>query len=313
MAALVRRRCVGFLIAALLIAAPSAFAASPAPVGYVNDFAAIVDEPAETYLQSFLNTLERDTSAEVVVVTVKSLEGMTIEEYANRIFNEWGIGKKQHDNGVLLLVAQDNRSVRIEVGYGLEHLIPDGLAGDIIRTEMIPEFRTNNFPRGIGRGLDRIARILRRDPAAVISPESSDSPAAWMMVPFMSLFVGLGAFAAGLGLRTRTFGPLLWGGMFAVIPLVILAGSVSAVWAAILAALGLAPLALGVSRGRSAYWTTALRSPTAGSARNQGPLDWEMGGSSSSSSGGSAGDGGSSSGESFGGGSSGGGGASGRW
>src|SRR5687768_6868593 len=84
-------------------------AAFPRPDGYVNDFASILDEAAETYLERYLTTLERETSAEVVVATVTSLDGMTIEEYTNRLFADWGIGKRQNDNGVLLLVAPTDR------------------------------------------------------------------------------------------------------------------------------------------------------------------------------------------------------------
>ena len=90
-------------------------AALPAPNGYVNDFASALDDSAEQYLEGFLETLERDTTAEVVVVTVASLDGMTVEEYANRLFAEWGIGQAADDNGVLLLVAPGDRAVRIEV------------------------------------------------------------------------------------------------------------------------------------------------------------------------------------------------------
>ena len=86
----------------------------------------------------------------------------TIEEYANRLFADWGIGKKQKDNGVLLLVAPNEREVRIEVGYGLEGTIPDGLAGDIIRAQIIPQFKANNFPKGIGSGLDATNRRVNR-------------------------------------------------------------------------------------------------------------------------------------------------------
>ena len=308
-----RRWRPGILVAAWVLALEPLFAALPEPSGYVNDFASILDEPAETYLETFLTTLERDTSAEVVVVTVKSLDGMTIEEYASRLFAKWGIGHKQRDNGVLLLVAPDDRSVRIEVGYGLEAVLPDGLAGEIIRTEIIPEFAANNVPRGVGRGLNRIAQIVRRDPAAVRSPGSPDRLSPLIAVPFTSIFVFLGAFAAGLGMATKTFGPLLWGAMFTGIPLVILAASSSLLWAGVLAALGLVPLTVGFSKGRTAYWIGMLRRRKAGSARHDQVLDWEMGGSSDSSSDGSSDGGSSSSSSSFGGGSSGGGGASGRW
>ena len=300
--------CTGLLAAAWLLASQTVLGAFPEPSGYVNDFASILDGPDEEYLETFLTALERDTSAEVVVVTVKSLDGMTIENYANRLFAEWGIGKKQRDNGILLLVAPDDRSVRIEVGYGLEAVLPDGLAGDIIRTEIIPEFSAGNFPRGVGRGLDRIARIVRQDPAAVVSSSASDYASPLLAVPFASIFVFMGAFGAGLGLRTKTFGPLLWGGMFAGIPLVILAGSSSVVWAAIVAALGLVPLAAGFAKGRTPYWIGMLRTPKTGSRGDDEALDWEMGGASSEGSS----DGGTSP-SSFGGGSSGGGGASGRW
>jgi uncharacterized protein len=300
------------LVATWFVALQPLLAALPEPSGYINDFASILDEPSETYLETFLATLERDTSAEVVVATVKSLDGMTIEEYARRLFAKWGIGQKQRDNGVLLLVAPDDRSVRIEVGYGLEAALPDGLAGEIIRIEIIPEFAANNFPRGVGRGLNRIAQIVRRDPAAVRAP-SSDSPLEWIAVPFSSIFVLMGAFVAGLGIRTKTFGPLLWGVMFSGIPLVILAGSSLLPWAGVLAALGLVPLAVGFSKGRTAYWIGALRAPKTTPEPDCETLDWEMGGSSDSSSSGSSDNGSSSSGSSFGGGSSGGGGASGRW
>jgi uncharacterized protein len=303
------------LAAAWLLALQAALAALPEPSGYVNDFASILAEPDEDYLETFLATLERDTSAEVVVVTVNSLDGRTIESYASRLFAEWGIGKKDRDNGVLMLVAPDERSVRIEVGYGLEAALTDGLAGDIIRTEIIPEFAAGNFPRGVGRGLDRIARIVRQDPAAVSSPSASDYVSPLIAVPFTLIFVFMGAFGAGLGLGTRTFGPLLWGGMFGLIPLVILAGSSSVAWAVALGALGLVPLAAGFSKGRTPYWIGLLRTPKTGLRRDDEPLGWEMGGSSGSSSDGSS-DGNtssSSSSSSFGGGSSGGGGASGRW
>jgi uncharacterized protein len=79
----------------------------------------------------------------------------------------WGIGQARQDNGVLLLVAPGERSVRIEVGYGLEPVLPDGLAGEIIRADILPEFRAGNLPRGIGRGLNRIHRscaVIRRLP-----------------------------------------------------------------------------------------------------------------------------------------------------
>jgi uncharacterized protein len=288
-------------------------AAFPRPDGYVNDFASILDEPAETYLESYLSTLERDTSAEVVVATVTSLDGMSIEEYANRLFAGWGIGKRHKDNGVLLLVAPNEREVRIEVGYGLEGTIPDGLAGDIVRVQIIPQFKANNFPKGIGSGLDRIARIVRQDPSASIRSDSSDerdsSPPLWLIVAFLGSFIVIGAFATGLGFRTKTYGPLIFGCLFAGTPWVFLALFPSFVPFAILAPLAIAGFVLGLRKGGSPFWRSQLRSHRLRSRDDGG---WEMG-STSSGDGSSDSSGSSSSSSSFGGGSSGGGGASGRW
>ena len=296
-------------------------AALPTPTGYVNDFASVLDESAEAYLETFLQTLERQTSAEVVLVTVTSLEGTTIEEYANRLFADWGIGKRQQDNGVLLLVSPNDRTVRIEVGYGLEPVLPDGLAGEIIRTEIIPEFRTGNYPRGIGRGLNRIAQVVRRDPAAASSEASldaaSDVPPAMVIIPFLGTFIVLGAFAAGLGWRTKTYTPLLSGALFAGIPLLMTVAVSSLLSLVVLVPLGMAAVAWGYRRGRSAYWVGMLRRGAPDPMRRDEPSSWITGGVPGSSTGGSSdstGDStGSSSSSDFGGGSSGGGGASGRW
>jgi len=316
-------RAILLFLASWLIAAQNPLLAqSPAHTGYVNDFASVLDDAAETYLETFLGTLERDTSAEVVVATVASLEGMTIEEYASRLFADWGIGTAQHDNGVLLLVAPRERAVRIEVGYGLEPILPDGLAGEIIRTEILPEFRAGNVPRGIGRGLNRISQIVRGDPAAAARPASTntanDLPPQWFVIPFFATFVVLGSFAAGLGLRTKTYGPLVAGGVFVGIPLLLATVATSVFSLAVFVLLGVAAVAVEYRRGQSAYWMGMLRTGRPDTVRNEEASDWVMGGAPGSSSG-SSGSGGSDSGGSSsssgdsGGGSSGGGGASGNW
>jgi uncharacterized protein len=288
-------------------------AAFPRPDGYVNDFASILDEAAETYLERYLATLERETSTEVVVATVTSLDGMTIEEYANRLFADWGIGNRHKDNGILLLVAPGHREVRIEIGYGLEGTIPDGLAGDIIRGQIIPQFTNNNFPKGIGSGLDRIARVVRQDPSASIVSHSFDtgsgSPPLWFVIAFLGSFIVIGAFAAGLGVRNEDVRPAdlrlpLRGYAVGVVAL-----APSIVSIAVLAPLCVAALALGHRKGGSTFWRNQLRGNRSDS-RDEG--GWEMGPTSSGPGASHSADS-SSSGSSFGGGSSGGGGASGRW
>jgi uncharacterized protein len=304
----------------LLVLQVTQLAAFPRPDGYVNDFAAVLTDEDEAYLEDYLRTLEAETSAEVAIVTVTSMDGMTIEEYANRLFAAWGIGKAHVDNGVLLLVAPDDRAVRIEVGYGVEAILPDGLAGEIIRTDVIPEFTAGNLRRGIGRGVDRIARVLRREPAAVSrrasGAESQDeSMSALVSVPFFGIFLVLSGFVAGLGVRTRTFGPLVWSGLFAGIPLVIATQFVSALWLGGLLCVGLCAMVAGLRSGRSPYWRGVLRTGVPDVVPEGDHLPWVMGGNPASSTEGAASDSHSSSSSvsDFGGGSSGGGGASGRW
>jgi len=306
-------------------------AAFPPHDGYVNDFASVLADGDETYLEDYLRMLERDTSAEVAVVTVTSLDGMTVEEYANRLFAEWGIGKKQRNNGVLLLVAVRDRSVRIEVGYGLEPILPDGRAGEIIRTAVIPEFRAGNIPRGIGQAIERIATIIRAGeaptpgPTAVpqIVPERSSTAVALIAVPFMGLFVAIAAFFAGTGISTRTAGPLAFAALFGGIPLALAAAFLSLWWVALLLLLGGVVMAVGHRVGRSPYWLGILRTGKEGAQEEDGSTPWIMGASSTTTSNASVDAGGSSGGfdssssssgsSDFGGGSSGGGGASGSW
>jgi uncharacterized protein len=311
-------RVAGFLVG-WMAALQVVFAAFPRPDGYVTDLADVLTEDDEAYLEHYLGTLEAETSAELAVVTVNSLDGMTIEEYAHRLFADWGIGKKREDNGVLLLVAPNEKAVRIEVGYGVEAILPDGLAGEIIRTAILPEFRADNLRRGIGRGVDGIARVVRRDPGAVSAPPpgsepKGDRPAAVAAVPFFALFVTLAGLVAGLGLATRTVGPLVWSGLFGGIALVVATEFVSVPWIAGLLSLGLCSLIVGRRSGRSRYWLGVLRKGTPGSVVESESLPWTMGGSpGSTASDGSSDSHGTSTSSDFGGGSSGGGGASGRW
>ena len=305
-------------------------AAFPTHDGYVSDFASVLSEDDETYLENYLQTLERETSAEVAIATVTSLDGMTVEEYANRLFAAWGIGKKERDNGVLLLVSIRDKAVRIEVGYGLEPILPDGRAGEIIRTAIIPEFRTGNYPRGIGQAIDRIARIIRErgEPASArktavpqVVPDRSSMSVALVVVPFMGLFVAIAAFFAGTGISTRTVGPLAFAALFGGIPLALATAFLSWWWVAVLVLFGGVVMAFGHRVGRSPYWLGMLRSGKEGAADADGSMPWIMGATSDTTSAASSDAGGSSKGSDsssssssdFGGGSSGGGGASGHW
>lgn len=137
-----------------------AYMSPGAPTGYVNDFAGVMSAQAEAGLNDRLAAYERETGNEISVVTVPSLGDETIETYAVKLFEEWGIGKERQDNGALLLVAPNDRAVRIEVGYGLEPYLTDVATSVIVNETLLPAFRAGDYERGIVAGADRIVAGL---------------------------------------------------------------------------------------------------------------------------------------------------------
>jgi uncharacterized protein len=133
------------------------------PYGYVSDFAGIIDKEIEEKLNNVLTELEEKTTAEVAVVTIKSLEGETIENFAVKLFEKWGIGKKGKNNGVLFLTSLNDRKTRIEVGYGLEGILPDGKCGEILDKYVIPYFKQGDYSKGVMLGTLEIASIIAKD------------------------------------------------------------------------------------------------------------------------------------------------------
>jgi uncharacterized protein len=130
------------------------------PKGFVNDFANILNENTKSNLELKLNQYEKQTGNEISVVTVKSLEDETIETYAVKLFEVWGIGKKGADNGALLLVAPNERKVRIEVGYGLEGYLTDINSSVIIQDYILPEFKKGNYDTGVIAGVDKMISVI---------------------------------------------------------------------------------------------------------------------------------------------------------
>jgi uncharacterized protein len=133
----------------------------PAPQGYVNDFAGLLSTSGRSLLKEKLTQLESETGAEVAVVTIIDLGGTTVEDYAVRLFEEWGIGKEDEDNGILFLVSIGDRQMRIEVGYGLEAIITDGRAGRILDEDVVPSFQRGSYETGIIAGVNSIEGYIR--------------------------------------------------------------------------------------------------------------------------------------------------------
>lgn len=130
--------------------------------GRVNDHANILNANEERQIEQFLYQNEQKNSSQVVLLTLKSLEGENLEDYSMRVVDKWKIGQKKFDNGALLLVAVDERKIRIEVGYGLESIITDLKAGYIIRNAITPEFKKGNYSGGIAKGLANITGIINK-------------------------------------------------------------------------------------------------------------------------------------------------------
>lgn len=155
----------------------------PALSGRVVDQARLLTPEKEAALTARLEALERDTSDQLVVVTLDSLQGLEIEDYGHRLGRAWGIGQAGENNGALLIVAPNERKVRIEVGYGLEPILTDGLSALIIHNEILPSFRDGRFERGIEQGVTAIEAQLRLDPAeAEARAAAADSPKAGVPV-----------------------------------------------------------------------------------------------------------------------------------
>lgn len=151
----------GALLALALLAAP-AFAAPKFPTltGRVVDGANMLSPTVETNLTGRLAALESQTGRQLVVVTVPSLQGYEIEEFGYQLGRQWGIGEAKADNGVLFIVAPNERKVRIEVGYGLEPILTDALSSIILQTAVIPRFKAGDMEGGVVAGADAIADQL---------------------------------------------------------------------------------------------------------------------------------------------------------
>jgi uncharacterized protein len=156
------RRLVAIWLA-LTLTLVAAAAAPPALTGRVVDHAHVLTPAAVSALTTKLDTLEQQSSIQLVVATVASLDGSDIETYANRLFRDWKLGTATKNNGVLLLVAPNERRVRIEVGYGLEGVLTDALSKIIITNAITPRFKAGDFSGGVTRGVDDIITVLTTD------------------------------------------------------------------------------------------------------------------------------------------------------
>jgi uncharacterized protein len=172
-----------------LLAAVTVSAQEPSyperPRGYVNDYAEVLGDVIE--LENKLESYEKETTNEIIVVTVSSLADVTIEEYAATLFEKWGIGKEGKDNGVLLLVAVSDRQVRIEVGYGLESMLTDHISASVIQSEVAPAFAEGNYEEGIEKGVEAMVAAVNEEYKA--EKKLVDNEGGWVFLVILLIVV----------------------------------------------------------------------------------------------------------------------------
>ncbi len=160
------------LLVLIFVFAPLLFADSefPKPVGYVNDFAGVIEPDYAQKIESICQEVKQKTGVEIAVVTVKTVgTDYTPQQYANALFEKWGIGQKGKDNGILLLDAIQERYVWIEVGYGLEGILPDGLVGEIRDRYIIPYLKKGLRGEAYLSGVQAIAGVIAKDAGVQIT------------------------------------------------------------------------------------------------------------------------------------------------
>jgi uncharacterized protein len=194
----------------------------PALTGRVVDLAGILSPAEEETLVRRLETIETETSVQIVVATIRSLEGEPIEDYSIRLAESWKIGQAGLDNGAIIVVVPSERRVRIEVGYGLEPVIPDGVAGRIMRERMTPAFREGNYYAGISSAVEGLELAARKEyPEAPARRTSSPSPVPDIGSILIVYFI-LGVLGNAIGILLGVIGgaiafPLLGGSLAAAL------------------------------------------------------------------------------------------------
>jgi uncharacterized protein len=174
-----RKRLLGFFL--LLFACSSLLRAErvqdlPKPTNYVSDFAGVLSPETQASLNALCRQVDLQAHAQIAVVTIKSLEGEPIENFATALEDKWKVGKKGTDRGLLLIFATSDRQYRIEVGYGLEGILPDGRVGDIGR-QIVPYLRQDNYDAAVTLAVQQIAGVIAADAGVALNTGPRRGPA----------------------------------------------------------------------------------------------------------------------------------------
>jgi uncharacterized protein len=226
--------------------------ALPALTGRVVDSAGILSSSEEAALTERLAAIENETSVQIVVATIPTLGGEPIEDFSIRLAEEWKIGQAGLDNGAIVVVVPSERRIRIEVGYGLEAVIPDGLAGRIIRERIAPAFQQNDYYGGLLSAIEGLELATQREyPEAPDTSDRSDEPTDFGLGALFFGYMVLGGLGNAFGILVAMIG--------GAILLTVFGGSLAQMmgwWSVPLGAfLGLLATLMLRSSGRRGGWT----------------------------------------------------------
>lgn len=189
----------------VFLSAGNVFAVNyPAATGFVNDFGGLFSPQDKAQIESSLVNFEKETSNEIVVAIVTSFEGLEPFDYSQGLFTSWGIGKKDKNNGILFVISPQERQAFINVGKGLEGAMPDSLTGSILRSEVFPEFKKNNYVQGVTNGINALMDATKGE---YIPSETTSGTGSWEEMIWPAFWVGfmlLSYLASFLG-RTKSW------------------------------------------------------------------------------------------------------------
>jgi len=181
------------------------------PTGYVNDFAQVLDQDTVSQLDNLCQEVDQKAHAQIAVVTIKSLDGSDVESYAVALFKKWGVGSKSTNRGVLILLATQDRQYRIEVGYGLEPILPDGKVGGFGR-EAVPLLKQDDYNGAVSLMTSRVADVIAEDAGVQLTgarpraPTAAREPGKGLPIVWIFVLIIIGLIL----LSTRVGRLLLW-------------------------------------------------------------------------------------------------------
>lgn len=175
----------------------------PTPRGFVNDYGDIIDSQWENKIEMLANELKGSGTAEIAVLTVKNIEGGDIIGFSQAVFDSWKIGERGKDNGLLFVISVEDRKMRLQTGYGLEGVLPDGLVGEILDNKALPYFKQGKYGEGIFQTLSTVKSILKGEGKGEIKKKKRkrDLNGAFLI----SLIIFIIIFRAMMGIRGRRY------------------------------------------------------------------------------------------------------------